>query len=217
VAITHKVFTSRNNNLDQATYVGEAGRLFYAQTTGTGHAPTLRYSDGSTPGGLPLSGGSLTFSGSLPTDNPVDGNLWWNTVDGRLYVYYESSWVDASPEANTAIPQAITSTTGTSTATNLTVDLSGPTFVHWQPSDNGNRTITLTGFTPGRKVEMFITPHNTNDVFTVSGVTASQCSNGVNTFTMQGVGTSTQNSFMLQLYCTTSDISGVWIYGNGSV
>jgi hypothetical protein len=115
------------------------------------------------------------------------------------------------------VPQTITSSTGTNTATNLTVDLSGPTFVHWQPSANGNRTITLSGFTPGRKVEMFITPHATNDVFTVSGVTASQCSNGVNTFTMNGVGASQQSSFILQIYCTTNAIGGVWIYGNGTL
>ena len=112
--------------------------------------------------------------------------------------------------------QAITST-ATTTASNYTLDLSGPTFVAWQPSANGNRTITLTGFTPGRKTEVFITPHTTNDIFTVSGVTASQCSNGKNTFTMNGVGASQQTSFMLQIYCTTNAVGGVWIYGNGSV
>lgn len=116
-----------------------------------------------------------------------------------------------------AVPQAITSTTGTSTATNLTVDLSGPTFIHWQPSANGNRTITLTGFTPGRKVEVFITPHTANDIFTVSGVTTTQCSNGKNTFTMKGVAASQQSSFILQIYCTTNAIGGVWIYGIGSL
>jgi hypothetical protein len=115
-----------------------------------------------------------------------------------------------------AVPQAITST-GTTQASNYTLDLSGASFVHWQPSANGSRTITLTGFTPGKKVEVFITPHATNDVFTVSGVTASQCSNGVNTFTMNGVGASQQSSFMLQIYCTTNAIGGVWIYGNGSL
>jgi hypothetical protein len=97
------------------------------------------------------------------------------------------------------------------------VDFSGPTFITWQPSGNGTRTITLTGFTPGRKVEMFITPHATNDVFTVSGVTTSQCSNGKNTFSMNGVGASQQSSFILQFYCTTNAIGGVWIYGNGSL
>jgi hypothetical protein len=115
-----------------------------------------------------------------------------------------------------AVPQAITST-GTTQASNYTLDLSGASFVHWQPTANGSRTITLTGFTPGRKTEVFITPHTTNDIFTVTGVTGSQCSNGVNTFTMQGVGASAQSSFMLQIYCTTNAIGGVWIYGNGSL
>ena len=95
--------------------------------------------------------------------------------------------------------------------------MSGPSFVHWQPTANGNRTITLSNFTPGRKVEVFITPHSTNDVFTVSGVTASQCSNGVNTFTINGVGASAQNSFMLQIYCTTNAVGGVWIFGSSCV
>ena len=114
------------------------------------------------------------------------------------------------------VPQSIT-TTSTTSATNLTVDLSGPSFITWQPTANGNRTITLTGFTPGRKVEMFITPHTNNDIFTVSGVTTTQCSNGKNTFTMNGVGASQQNSFILQFYSTTNAIGGVWIYGNGSL
>ena len=114
------------------------------------------------------------------------------------------------------IPQAITSIS-TTTTSGLTVDFSGPTFITWQPSANGTRTITLTGFTPGRKVEMFITPHATNDIFTVNGVTTSQCSNGKNTFTMNGVGASQQSSFILQFYCTTNAIGGVWIYGNGSL
>jgi hypothetical protein len=114
-----------------------------------------------------------------------------------------------------AVP--IITSTGSTTASNYTIDLSGPTFVHWQPSANGNRTITLTGFTPGRKVELWITPHATNDIFTVTGVTGSQCSNGHNTFTMNGVGASQQSSFIMQIYCTTDTIGGVWIYGNGSL
>jgi len=318
VAITHKVFTSRNNNLDQATYVGEAGRLFYAQTTSTGHAPVLKYSDGVTVGGLPLSGGSLTFSSDTPPLNPSEGNLWWNTTDGRLYIYYDASWVDASPDitntatdvtltllsvststavdggalsynnqsgvftytppnlsgylttvtnvayANTAttatnaayaysfntgtlVTTAVTAntvaggyvrsitagtgtavststgdvtvwavpiitSTGSTTATDYTIDMSGPSFVHWQPSANGDRNITLSNFTPDRKVEVFITPHRVQDIFTVTNVTPSQCSNNKNNFSA-----SAQTSFMLQIYSTTSDVGGVWIFGSSSV
>jgi len=241
VAISHKVFSSRALNVNSATYVGEAGRLFYEQTTGTGIAPVLKYSDGVTPGGLPLSGSSLTFSSSTPPLHPTDGILWWNTNDGRLYIYYDNSWVDASPDVQGAVTEIIAgtgtqvststgavtvwalpaqsiTTTATSTSTSgLTVDLSGPTFVTWQPTSSVNKTITLSGFTPGRKVELWITPHDINDVFTVTGVTTGQCSDGVNTFTLGSVGASQQKSFILQFYCTTNAIGGVWIYGNGTL
>jgi hypothetical protein len=64
---------------------------------------------------------------------------------------------------------------------------------------------------------VFITPKATADVFTVSGVTPSQCSNDKNTFTIQGVGASAQTSFMLQIYSTTNDVGGIWIFGSSSV
>jgi hypothetical protein len=115
-----------------------------------------------------------------------------------------------------AIPNVISST-GSTTASNYTIDMSGPSFVHWQPSATGSRTITLSNFIPGRKVEVFITPKATADVFTVSNVTPSQCSNNKNTFTIQGVGASAQTSFMLQIYSTTNDVGGVWIFGSSSV
>jgi hypothetical protein len=105
VAITQKVFSSRSNNLDSATFVGEVGRLFYEQPAIVGVAPVLKYSDGSTPGGLPLSGSSLTFSSSTAPANPQEGNMWWNTTDGRLYIYYDSSWVDVSPNTTPAFPR----------------------------------------------------------------------------------------------------------------
>ena len=109
--ITHKIFTSRVNGLDTTTYVGEAGRLFYAQTTGTGWAPTLRYSDGSTVGGLPISGSSISVSGAPPA-HPLEGNLWYDNEDGRLYVYYGDTWADASPDTGYTLPVASTSTLG---------------------------------------------------------------------------------------------------------
>jgi len=97
VAITHKIHSSRSNNNDSTEYVGETGRIFYEQTTATGLAPTLRYSDGATPGGLALSGASITVTGTPPV-NPLEGNLWYDNNDGRLFVYYDRSWVDASPD-----------------------------------------------------------------------------------------------------------------------
>lgn len=44
---------------------------------------------------------------SSPPQNPVTGQLWWNTNDGRLYIYYtdidSSQWVPATPETETEI------------------------------------------------------------------------------------------------------------------
>ena len=44
-----KLFTSRANNTDGNTYIGERGHLFYNESIGL-----LRLSDGATPGGLPI-------------------------------------------------------------------------------------------------------------------------------------------------------------------
>ena len=38
----------------------------------------------------------ITASATAPSTHP-DGTLWYDEVSGRLYVYYDSGWVDASP------------------------------------------------------------------------------------------------------------------------
>jgi len=38
----------------------------------------------------------ITASATAPVTHP-DGTLWYDEVSGRLYVYYDSGWVDASP------------------------------------------------------------------------------------------------------------------------
>lgn len=45
-------FTSRDNNIDGSTFVGQEGRLFYRPDDNT-----IRISDGITPGGILVSGG----------------------------------------------------------------------------------------------------------------------------------------------------------------
>ena len=46
------------------------------------------------------------ISGNPPAD-PENGQLWWNSSDGRLYIYYtdadSSQWVPATPESETDI------------------------------------------------------------------------------------------------------------------
>jgi len=104
----------------------------------------------------------------------------------------------------------------TTQITTLAVDMTnGPTMIFWQPSANGNRAITLSNFTAGRRVKIFITPHRVQDIFTFTGVTASQCSNGVNTFIIGGGGVA-QSSMMIEIFSTTTAIGGVWIFGFGS-
>ena len=73
MAITQKVFSSRSLNLNADQYVGEAGRLFYDQPANPGDVPTLRYSDGVTPGGIPLlgSGGGAGPRGPSGPSGPI--------------------------------------------------------------------------------------------------------------------------------------------------
>jgi len=39
--------------------------------------------------------------GPNPPENPIEGNLWWNSHEGRMYIYYtdndSSQWVQTTP------------------------------------------------------------------------------------------------------------------------
>jgi hypothetical protein len=41
-------------------------------------------------------GASVQISETAPTD-PDAGNVWFNSTDGRAYIYYDSVWVDLNP------------------------------------------------------------------------------------------------------------------------
>lgn len=79
-------FTSRDNNVDADTYVGQDGRIWYRIDTNN-----IWISDGSTPGGIPLNVtgnigniDSIQFNtaANLVTDTP--GLLHWNSADDTL-------------------------------------------------------------------------------------------------------------------------------------
>lgn len=72
---TQKIFSSRLNNQPASTYVGESGRIFYHEDTGE-----LRLSDGVTPGGLPIAGGSGSSSIQLIGDVTASGTTGANTT-----------------------------------------------------------------------------------------------------------------------------------------
>ena len=52
--------------------------------------------------------------GSTPPGTHPEGTLWYDDVSGRLYVYYDSSWIDASPKG---VASSIMSGTKASNAT----------------------------------------------------------------------------------------------------
>jgi Collagen triple helix repeat (20 copies) len=55
-------------------------------------------------GGTPISL-NITVSDSAPSD-PTTGSLWYDEISGRMYVWYDTNWVDASPRgpAGTQLP-----------------------------------------------------------------------------------------------------------------
>lgn len=52
------------------------------------------------------SGATLTAS-TTPPSTPVTGDLWYDTVGGRTYVYFDNTWVDTNP----AVVDSVTLTT----------------------------------------------------------------------------------------------------------
>ena len=40
---------------------------------------------------------SSTNIDTSPPETSVEGKLWWDPESGRLFIYYNSNWVDASP------------------------------------------------------------------------------------------------------------------------
>ena len=53
---------------------------------------------------------NITISDTAPSPGTeIEGELWWNSSDGRLYIWYEdgntNQWVDASPPAIIDIPE----------------------------------------------------------------------------------------------------------------
>jgi hypothetical protein len=60
------------------------------------------------------SGANVTVDTQPPIVNST-GSLWWDTEDGRLYLRYNNTWVDASPTINAAIASTTAAVAGTPT------------------------------------------------------------------------------------------------------
>lgn len=63
------LFTSRDNNANAETYVGQTGRLWWDPVTNS-----FYYSDGSTPGGIPIGGGGNGSPGGTNTQVQFNNN-----------------------------------------------------------------------------------------------------------------------------------------------
>ena len=146
-----QVLLKRGNTAVSSTYTGPIGEITVDTTL---HA--VRVHDGVTPGGFLLSNSTLlqsnidylisnvanlktvaytgsyndltnnTNPGSTPPSNPAVGTLWYDTAGGRTYIWYDSTWVDASPEAVYKLPVAsATQLGGIRVGNNLTIDSTG--------------------------------------------------------------------------------------------
>ena len=149
---------------------------------------------------------SKDFIKNKPTIPSAQVNSDWNSTSGVSQILNKPTFY---------IPNDFTSTSTTQNTT-LTVDFNGPTVIFWQPSSNGNRSISLTNLTAGKSIRIFITPHASNNTFTFTGVTGSQCSNGSNAFQLASGGAA-QSSMMIELFSTTTAVGGVWIMATGGI
>jgi hypothetical protein len=194
------------------TYNGSTAITINATNTATGTVTGV--SGTGTVNGLTLTG-TVTTSGNLTLGGTIDkastSTFGIAKVDGTT--------ITANAGVISAVPSAVDAFTSlvTTQITTLAVDMTaGPSMIFWQPSANGNRAITLSNFTAGRRVKIFITPHRDTDIFTFTGVTGSQCSNGSNAFILAGGGAA-QDSMMIEVFSTTALIGGVWIFAHGGV
>jgi len=92
-----------------------------------------------------LTGGSsatITVN-SFPPLNPTEGELWFDIVSGRSFIYYDNTWVDSNPPAINPIPWTSV-TSHILPGPNLTYDL-GSTSSQWRSLYVGTSTIYLGG------------------------------------------------------------------------
>ena len=219
-AITVNVATGAGYTLPAATTttlggvivpaVGTSGISNSSGTIGLAVATTTQL------GGVKIDGTSVTISSGVISATPYTLPTATTSVLGGVKI--DGTSITISSGVISATPtgvDAFTSTVTTQSST-LAVDMTtGSSVIFWQPGTAGNRSITLSNFTAGRRVKIFITPKAANNVFTFTGVTTTQCSNTKNTFVLGGGGVA-QDSMMIEVFSTTTAIGGVWIFGYGS-
>jgi hypothetical protein len=91
-----------------------------------------------------LSATSSVTSNNNPPLNPTVGTLWYDTVSGRLYTWFDNSWIDTSPQ--TAIVPATTSTLGgVKIGAGINISIDGTISVNTSTQGGGNGYTGSTG------------------------------------------------------------------------
>lgn len=98
-----KFTTSRVNNVDPFSFIGDEFRLFFNPET-----KSIRLSDGITPGGIDISGGggggsaTALYTTLTPPATP-DGLIWFNPSNDQMSVASGGSWVSLTSPSTVVV------------------------------------------------------------------------------------------------------------------
>lgn len=62
------------------------------------------------------SGGASVTESVTPPSIPATGDLWYDTAGGRMYVYFDSTWVDTNPSIDSISKSTLKSIVAASTS-----------------------------------------------------------------------------------------------------
>jgi hypothetical protein len=104
----------------------------------------------------------IAASATAPGSHP-DGTLWYDEVGGRLYVYYDGGWVDASPRGGAGTYVALSTTgqtiTDTSGGTNYTLKIANGTTGAVFAIGTGNEAFGISNDSLNRNASGYV-PYN---------------------------------------------------------
>ena len=87
---------------------------------------------------------AVVVVGATAPINPSVGDLWWNSESGRMYVYYGTAWVDASPVDGAGIASTNELVNG-----NKTVSLASTGLTTFPTFQTSNASLSIQGSTVG--------------------------------------------------------------------
>ena len=175
-----------DSNPSTPGYTGSEGAVGYTGSEGavgyTGSASTLTVATSSTLGGVKIGNNlSITEDGILsatssvilsdnPPLDPTVGTLWYDTVSGRLYTWFDNNWIDTSPQ--TAIVPATTSTLGgVKIGAGIDISIDGTISVNTGTQGSGNG---YTGSTGTQGVQGYTGSTGTQGIAGYTGSTGTQ-------------------------------------------